>query len=793
MMKKTLHIVFAVILLFSLSACGKDNKISEYDKDGISNLANKKIECCDIFEYGEYVYYILPSEDNYLYDDVICRMKKDGTEKEVIVNKVEGSINDAHTMYVHENYLYYESSEKSKIGRINLDTMEEIELPFSKILHFDDEFMIYRSSNGLGIVKVGDINDGKFENKDFNGNIVYTDNKLIVYELNNKYYATTPKEMYSMQQGRFLMETSEQWQILLAQENSIYFYIRDENKLVLHELDKENLEIRFIVEDFYEDEFMEDEDQIIANIAIEGNTILYTIGSYQGSGGFWFGSTRKVNRDGTGKEILEAYNENDYVEKINNKLYYSYFTQERMQKWYEYVIEDGSSKAIEDFDSIRKEKYQITAKDNKNIVVKRLDGNDYKEIITITKRNDKIDFSYGEIKEVGEWLYAYIYETDYNVGPWRGHPHLEFYRISNDYKTVQRLDNEYVIKEPYSKVVALDNIAIDRGVNAQVKVTFVPDNQKVNLNKDTNIAGKYLIETFCQENQKNNKLEISNVLFNNEKVELNFTKYVLTGNPIVNFKYISSEGKSKEVKYEILADVKLKEIKELQENEEFVAENFFLYNGYEISPVPGVQYYFEGMEINKQNLLKYNIPYYNFENGKYIGKINGVFGNEGLVDGYSIVEGTKKIAFTEYYNAIPRTHSTVSTVPKEIINIENYSNVEMEKIDLDGDGSQEYILCYRINNDEDDVPNGGISDSSGIILFDSNYNKIANLCSFNIRNEEYVEFLSLNDVEYIDIDKDNIMEIIIDFPAYEAFGVGIFKYSDGTITGAIDYEDVVGP
>jgi len=75
MMKKTLHIVFAVILLFSLSACGKDNKISEHDKDGISNLANKKIECCDIFEYGEYVYYILPSEDNYLYDDVICRMK----------------------------------------------------------------------------------------------------------------------------------------------------------------------------------------------------------------------------------------------------------------------------------------------------------------------------------------------------------------------------------------------------------------------------------------------------------------------------------------------------------------------------------------------------------------------------------------------------------------------------------------------------------------------------------------------------------------------------------------------
>ena len=117
----------------------------------------------------------------------------------------------------------------------------------------------------------------------------------------------------------------------------------------------------------------------------------------------------------------------------------------------------------------------------------------------------------------------------------------------------------------------------------------------------------------------------------------------------------------------------------------------------------------------------------------------------------------------------------------------------MEKIDLDGDGSQEYILCYRINNDEDYVPDGGISDSSGIILFDSNYNKIANLCSFNIRNEEYVEFLSLNDVEYIDIDKDNIMEIIIDFPAYEAFGVGIFKYSDGTITGAIDYEDVVGP
>lgn len=791
MMKKTLHIVFAVILFCSLSGCDKDNKISEHKRMEISNLANKKIEACDIFEYGDYVYYILPREDE-LNDDVICRMKKDGTEKEVIVNKVAGSIYDTHTMYSHRNYLYYESTEKSKIGRINLDTMEETELLFSKILYFDDEFMLYRADNGLGIVKVEDINDLE-KSKGINGNFVYADNQLIVYELNNKWYATTPTEMYSMQQGKLLMDVSDYWRILLKQDNSLYFYMKNDKKIILYELNTENLQIRHIVEDFYEEEFWEDADQVIADIAVEGNTILYTIGSYQGSGGFWYGSTRKINRDGTGKEILEAYNESDYVEKINDKLYYSFFTQEASQKWYEYVIENSSSKSIDDFSSVRKEKYQITTDDNKKIVVKQLDGNDYKEIITLNKRNDNFDFFYGEIKEVGEWLYAYIYEKDYKVGNWRGIDHLEFYRISNDYKTIQRLDNEYVIKEPYSKVVAIDNVTIDRGVNAQVKVTFVPDNPKVNLNKDTNIAGKYLIETFCQENQKNNKLEIQNVLFNNEKVEFNFTKYVLTGNPIVNFKYISSEVKSKEVKYEILADVKLKEIKELQENEEFVAENFFLYNGYEILTVPGVQYYFEGMEINKQNLLKYNIPYYNFENGKYIGKINGVFGNEGLVEGYSIVEGTKKIAFTEYYNAIPRTHSTVTSIPKEIINIENYSNVDMEKIDLDGDGSQEYILCYRINNDEDYVLNGGISYSSGIILFDSNYNKIANLCSFNIRNGEYVEFLSLNDVEYIDIDKDNIMEIIIDFPAYEAFGVGIFKYSDGTITGAIDYEVDVGP
>ena len=69
------------------------------------------------------------------------------------------------------------------------------------------------------------------------------------------------------------------------------------------------------------------------------------------------------------------------------------------------------------------------------------------------------------------------------------------------------------------------------------------------------------------------------------------------------------------------------------------------------------------------------------------------------------------------------------------------------------------------------------------------YKKIADLVTLengfwaNIKEENQKVFLSLDNVEYIDIDNDGIMEIIIQVPTYEIMEISIVKYSNNKIEG----------
>ena len=49
-------------------------------------------------------------------------------------------------------------------------------------------------------------------------------------------------------------------------------------------------------------------------------------------------------------------------------------------------------------------------------------------------------------------------------------------------------------------------------------------------------------------------------------------------------------------------------------------------------------------------------------------------------------------------------------------------------------------------------------------------------------------FLSLNDVEYLDLDDDGIMEILIKIPSYEGNKLSILKYNKGKIEGNVNLE-----
>ena len=216
-------------------------------------------------------------------------------------------------------------------------------------------------------------------------------------------------------------------------------------------------------------------------------------------------------------------------------------------------------------------------------------------------------------------------------------------------------------------------------------------------------------------------------------------------------------------------------------------KNIVLYNGIEIAVRTGIQD-ISDMKNTNDNKNRYNTKYYNYENGKYLNESVGVFGDE-TYEGYSVVSNVKRIAMTKKYNAIPREYITINRLPNELADMSGYSSVNIDEIDLDGDGTKEHIVCYTFNASDNDYDGGEIQASSGIMLFDDDYKKIADLVTLdqgfwgNIKTENNKIFLSLKDIEYIDINEDGVMELIIKVPCYEGTKISILEYKNGVLNG----------
>jgi len=228
-----------------------------------------------------------------------------------------------------------------------------------------------------------------------------------------------------------------------------------------------------------------------------------------------------------------------------------------------------------------------------------------------------------------------------------------------------------------------------------------------------------------------------------------------------------------------------------------IDNNIVLYNGYEIEPKVGVQDPSD-MKNSDEAKSKYNVTYYNYENGKYAGTTKGEFGKE-TYDGYSAVNNVNRIAMTKEYNAIPRSYTRINELPKELIDMADCTSVDIDSIDLDNDGKEEKVVCYTVSYSKGQIGDGEPQASSGIILFDSNYKKIADLASLEdgfwagFKEDDRKIFFSLDETEYIDIDNDNIMEIIINVPVYEGTRISILKYSNGIIEGKTNLKASVMP
>ena len=183
---------------------------------------------------------------------------------------------------------------------------------------------------------------------------------------------------------------------------------------------------------------------------------------------------------------------------------------------------------------------------------------------------------------------------------------------------------------------------------------------------------------------------------------------------------------------------------------------------------------------------KYVITYYSYGNYSFQESKLGTFSTQ-VYEGLVKIDNVGKIAISEDYNAIPRNVKVVNTVPEIITtnnsSIKDYDTVKTLIVDLDGNGTDEYILILA----------NKVTGFSKITLFDSKGTKLADLASIekskwkNDINNEY--YLSINNIETVDIDNDGIMEIILEIP--HATGnptVSLLKYNNGDLQGKTNIE-----
>lgn len=217
-------------------------------------------------------------------------------------------------------------------------------------------------------------------------------------------------------------------------------------------------------------------------------------------------------------------------------------------------------------------------------------------------------------------------------------------------------------------------------------------------------------------------------------------------------------------------------------------EKIILYKGLDFSDGKNLN----DITYNEANKKKYEIEYFNYENGEKLEKSKGNLVE--TYEGISAVENVKKIAISVEYDAIPRRYTTIEWLPKELYELADCNKVEIQSVDLDGDGKKEYIVASNSYASPEDYDTDTYTNYSDISLYDNKFKKIATLIK---AKDQYREvdgkitsefFCSLDDVEYIDIDDDGIMEVLVDLNYWENIGVNSYKYKDGKITGETECE-----
>ena len=193
--------------------------------------------------------------------------------------------------------------------------------------------------------------------------------------------------------------------------------------------------------------------------------------------------------------------------------------------------------------------------------------------------------------------------------------------------------------------------------------------------------------------------------------------------------------------------------------------------------------YIDNTSLDKE---KYFITYHNYANFKFKDSDLGVLSSQ-IFDGLIKIENVGKVAISEDYNAMPRTVKVVNSIPTIVAeNNPKLTNYDMKKaiiVDLDGNGTDEYILV--LGNSTTGYSKISLIDSKGVMVSDLAYIEKSKWES--VLTEEY--HLSISNLEILDVDNDGIMEILVEIPKYEGEpSISILKYKNGELTGKKNIE-----
>lgn len=192
--------------------------------------------------------------------------------------------------------------------------------------------------------------------------------------------------------------------------------------------------------------------------------------------------------------------------------------------------------------------------------------------------------------------------------------------------------------------------------------------------------------------------------------------------------------------------------------------------------------YIDKTDANKD---KYVITYYNYENFAFKDSALGTLSDE-VYEGVLAVENVGKIAISEKFNCIPRDVQVVNTIPSVVMennNLSKYDTTKTIMVDLDGNGTNENILI--LSNRTKGISKISLVDYQGKLVADLAYIEKSNWSGAT--TEDY--YLTINNVEILDIDNDGVMEIILELPRYEGVPeISLVKYKNGELQGEKDYE-----